>query len=369
MARGSVIKRTRKDGKPASYAIKYRDITGKQRWETVGTSKKEAERLLADRLSQINGGTYAKLEDATFEQFSILWLDKYARPRLKESTLDSYARHIRLHWIPAFGGLPLQRLTTSVMEAAVSDLLASGLSPKSVNNALVVLKLMLKHAVRWNYLAVNPATDVDRVRVEPKEMQAMSPEQVKRLLAAADEESWLLLTVAVFTGLRRGELLALQWGDIDFDARQVHVRRSLWRNKFIGPKTKNAVRRVDLAPQVVRALREAQPSAATDGIERQLVFSNANGQPLDPDNMVKRRFHPALKRAELPHFRFHDLRHTFASLLIAAGEHPKAIQQALGHASITTTLDTYGHLLPGAFKHSGERIQKAVLGDGDLPRP
>lgn len=369
MARGSVIRRPRKDGKPAAYAIKYRDASGKQRWETIGTSRKEAERVLADRLSAIGDGSYRKLTDATFEEYSIVWMKKYAEPRLKESTISSYAMHLRVHWIPALGAIQLQRITTAMIEDRISELLASGLSGKTVNNAIVPLRLMLKHAVKWHYLAVSPAEPVERVRVEREEMKAMSPEQVKRLLAAAEPDSWLLLTTAIFTGLRRGELLALQWGDLDLEQARITVQRSLWKGKFIGPKTKNAIRRVDLAPQLVRAFREAKPPGPIDAIRGQLVFSSQNGTPIDPDNLVYRRFKPALRRAELPDFRFHDLRHTYASLMIAAGEHPKAIQQALGHASITTTLDQYGHLLPGAFAHSGERVEQAVLGGEDLPRP
>lgn len=369
MARGSIVKRVSKDGKRTTYSVVYLLPNGKQKWERAGSSKKAAERLLAERVAAINGGTFAELTPATFEEFSIQWLQKYAEPRLKESTIESYARHLRLHWIPAFGTTSLSRLTTTRIEETVNDLLAGGLSGKSVNNALVVLKLELKHAVRWGYLAVNPAEPVQRVRVEREEMRAMTPEQIKRLLSAADPDAWLLLTLAVFTGLRRGELLALTWGDVNWQAAQVSVQRSLWKGKFIGPKTKNAIRRVDLAPQVLEALREARPPGTLEAIRGQLVFSSANGTPLSPDNMVKRRFHPALRRAELPHFRFHDLRHTYASLLIAAGEHPKYVQAQLGHASITTTLDRYGHLLPGAYAHGGERLEQAVLGEDPLPRP
>lgn len=369
MARGSIVRRVSKDGKRTTYSVVYLLPDGRQKWEKAGSSKKAAERLLAERVAAINGGTYADLTPATFEEFSILWLEKYAEPRLKDSTIESYARHLRLHWIPAFGTTPLNRITTSRVEEVVNDLLAGGLSGRSVNNALVVLKLELKHAVRWGYLAISPAEQVQRVRVEREEMRAMTPDQVKRLLAAADPEGWLLLTLAVFTGLRRGELLALQWGDVNWKAAQVSVQRSLWKGKFIGPKTKNAIRRVDLAPQVLAALRDARPPGSLEATRAQLVFSSANGTPLSPDNMVKRRYLPALERAELPHFRFHDLRHTYASLLIAAGEHPKYVQSQLGHASITTTLDRYGHLLPGAYAHGGERLERAVLGEGSLPRP
>lgn len=369
MARGTVIKRTWKDGKRISYAIKYRTPDGRQKLETIGPSKKVAERALTERLAAVNGGRYAELKQATFAAFAERWLTEYAEPRLKESTLESYQRHFRLHLVPALGRYQLTSITTGRIEELVNELLAQGLAPKSVNNALVPLKLCLKHAQRWGYLTANPAEPVQRVPVPHQEMRALSVDEVKRLLAAADPDAWLLLTLACFTGLRRGELLALQWGDVDWRKAQLSVRRSLWKGKFIGPKTKNAIRTVDLAPKVAAALREAKPVRPADELAGQLIFSAANGQPLEPDNMVKRRFLPALERAELPRVRFHDLRHTYASLLIQTGEHPKYVQAQLGHASITTTLDRYGHLLPSAYAHGGERLQRTVLGEGSLPRP
>lgn len=367
--RGAIVKRTSKDGKRTSYVIVYRRPDGRQKWETVGPNKKAAERALAERLAAVNGGRYTELKHATFAQFSKKWLAEYAEPRLKESTLESYRRHLRLDLAPALGRYPLTRITTGRIEELVNELLARGLAPKSVNNALVPLKLMLKHAVRWGYLSVNPAEPVQRVPVPHREMRALSADEVKHLLDAADEKSWLLLTVAVFTGLRRGELLAIQWGDIDWARAQIRVRRSLGKSGFMGPKTRNAIRTVDLAPQVLEALRGAKPVRSPQELEKQLVFSARNGQPLDADTMVRRRLHPAIRRAELGHIRFHDLRHTYASLLIQAGEHPKYVQSQLGHASITTTLDRYGHLLPSAYAHGGERLERTVLGDEPLPRP
>lgn len=365
--RGTVVKRRTKKGE-IRYAIKYYLPNGRQRWETIGPNKKEAERELAARLSALSAGTYRELKDATFEEFALLWIDR-AEARLKPSTHASYARCLVTHLVPEFGAYPLRSLTTGQIQDWVDRTLAKGLAPKSVNNFLVVLKKMLKDAVRWEYLAANPAADVERVRVPHREMRALSAEQVKRFLAAVEPDYWLLFTVAVFTGLRRGELLALQWGDVDWEKARLNVRRSVWKGRFIGPKTVRSTRSVDLAPQVLDALRAARPQLPADSLRAQLVFSGPNGRPLEPDNMVKRHFLPALERAELPRIRFHDLRHTYASLLLVAGEHPKYVQSQLGHASITTTLDRYSHLLPGAYSHGGERLERTVLGEEPLPRP
>ena len=366
--RGSVIKKQWKDGKRVTYYVKYQLPGQRQKMEKVGPSKKAAERVLAERLAALNAGTYRELREATFEEFSLKWL-AYMEPQVKPSTFDSYARYFANHHVPAFGRYPLQALTPGLIQEFVAGLQAKELSGKSINNFLVPLKKMLADAVRWGYLAVSPAADIERAKVHQQEMRALSPEEVRRFLAAAEPDYWLLFATAVFTGLRRGEVLALQWGDIDWQRHQINVRRSLWRGQFIGPKTKRAYRSVDLAPQLEAALLEARPNLRTGELATTLIFSNRNGRPLEPDNLVKRHFLPTLARAELPRIRYHDLRHTTASLLIAAGEHPKAIQAMLGHASIQTTLDRYGHLLPGAYAHVGQRLEKTVLGDEPLPRP
>lgn len=369
MARGSIVNRpSRSTGKP-NYYIKYPLPDGRQKWERVGANKKEAERVLAARMAAVNGGTYRELREATFEQFATKWLIEYAEPRVKPSTLDGYQRYLEGHVVPAFGAIPLTRLTTGHIQDFVSGLQARGLSPKSINNYLVPLKLMLKHAVRWGYLASNPADGVERARVTPKEMQALTPEQVRALLAVVAPEDSLFFTTAVMTGLRRGELLGLQWRDVDFDARQLRVARSVWRGEFISPKSKRSTRRVDLTPSLLEAFAGARPLGRIEDTGTSLIFPGPNGRPLDPDNLVKRRFLPALERAGVPRIRFHDLRHTYASLLIAAGEHPKYVQAQLGHASIQTTLDRYGHLLPGAYSHGGARLEATLLGGPPAPRP
>ena len=197
-------------------------------------------------------------------------------------------------------------------------------------------------------------------------MQILTPMQVRAFLDAATEELRPLFTTAVMTGLRLGELLALRWDDVDLDGGMLTVRRSRGRvRKDDGyeyedgqPKSKKS-RRVELSRDVIAVLR-MMPSRFRGGrvFERQ-------GKPYDPNNLVKRDFARTLRRAGLPKIRFHDLRHTYAALLIAAGAHPKYIQAQLGHASITTTLNTYGHLLPKEFRGESERLSRLVFGESD----
>jgi integrase len=341
----------------------YRLPNGKQKWEKAGPTKSEAERLLAARTEELFSGTFRELKQATFAEFAEKWLAEYARPRVKPSTYDGYERYLRSALIPAFGDYPLVALETGMIQEFIAKLLASGKSPKTANNFLVPLRKMLSDAVRWGYLTNNPAADVQRARVVHKEMKVLTPEQVRRFLAEAEPEYELLYRIAIFCGLRSGELLALQWGDIDWQRSQLCVNRSVWKKQITTPKSVRGIRRIDLGPQLLDALRAARPSKARPD---DLIFTNREGTFTCPRNLVQRHFHPTLERAGLPRVRWHDLRHTFATLLIASGAHPKLIQYQLGHASIQTTLDRYGHLLPSMGQHQGARLE-GMVGDDEQP--
>jgi integrase len=166
---------------------------------------------------------------------------------------------------------------------------------------------------------------------------------------------------AVLTGMREGELLGLQWGDIDWLNSQIHVRRTYNHGRFYEPKTKTSRRKIDLAPELVRELKRWRVACPPGDLD--LVFPTENGTPEDATNMVRWRFLPALRRAKLPKIRFHNLRHTYASLLIAQGEYPKYIQSQLGHSSINVTMDIYGHLMDTVNRRAATQLGKLVLGN------
>src|SRR5437867_5466590 len=198
----------------------------------------------------------------------------------------------------------------------------------------------------------------DRPQAEDQEMQILTPPEIRRLLDAADEPVRTLLLCAVLTGMRRGELLGLRWEDIDLEGHRIFVRRALWRGKFVTPKSRRSRRTIDLAPTLRAALAKF-PSRFQGG----LVFCSPDGEPINPDTFAQRDWARALLRAEVRRLRFHDLRHTYASLLIAQGAHPKYIQTQLGHASIQTTLDRYGHLMPDAHAAEARKLDRLVFGE------
>jgi integrase len=384
MARGSVIKRCpvcRKLGlkgqpncnhKEATYSIVYR-VGKKQVWETVGPNKKQAERKLLDYVSDINGGTYLKPVGIAFEDFAIKWLEDYARISVKPSTYQTYRMAISCHFNPFFGSLPLLYITAEKIQNFVSSTLKK-CSPKTVNNLVVQLKTMFKYAKRWGYIKENPASDIDHVRVEYREMDYLNPDEIKLLLKHAQEPCKTLFLTAVMTGARRGELLALQWGDIDWHNNTIFIKRSIYwhakkyhtetdkekRWQFISPKSKKSIRAIVMSPMLKEALEIHRINCPVSAYD--LVFCNSKGNPMDPDNMVKRDFLPTLTVAGLRKVCFHSLRHGYTALLIAQNANIKFIQSQLGHASIQTTLDRYGHLLPSTQQDVGVRIDQQLFG-------
>ncbi|MBI4635684.1 MAG: site-specific integrase [Candidatus Rokubacteria bacterium] len=354
----------RKRGK--HYAIRYIDALGRRRWETIGPNLQEARQVLAQRMWERRQGKFRLTRPAiTMAEFAAKWDEDYLDVqlrlgRLKESTLVGYRCNLRLHIVPFFGRMRLGDITLPHVREFIKTLLGKGLAPKSVALVMVILKEMLKHAVQWGYLDANPAQYAERPRGEDKELEVLTPPEIRRLLAHAEEPFRTLLLCAVLTGMRRGELLGLKWEDIDLEGHRIHVRRALWKGKFVTPKSRRSRRSIDMAP----ALREAL-GRLPSRFRGELVFCTPTSTPLDADNLMHRDFPRALRRAGLRRIRFHDLRHTFTSLLIAQGAHPKYIQSQLGHASIQTTLDRYGHLMPDAFEREARKLDRLVFGGAE----
>ncbi len=355
---GFVAKKIIKDGTPRYYAV-YITPTGKKQWEAAGKLRKSAEALLKRREQEIAQGTYGKLRDISFDDFSKKWLSDYASMKVKPSTYDDYSGIVRKHLRPFFGKSLLNNITTGEIQGFVSHKLKEGLSPRTVNKTIMVLKMMFKHAEVWGYTKDNPARFVERPRVERKEMDYLTPEEIRKFLDAAFPEDYPLFATAVLTGARQGELLGLKWSDLDLDKGMLCIRRTYSPNHgFMEPKSRKGWRTVLLTPELVNILLTHK--IKTGGDPDELIFNDAKN-PIIPHNMVRDHFHPTLRRAGIRRIRFHDLRHTYATLMISLGENTKLLQQQLGHSSITTTMDRYGHLLPEVSEGVGKRIDSLVF--------
>ena len=284
------------------------------------------------------------------------WLDEVARPTLRYSTYSTYDDIVSLHLVPGLGRIAVARLTPMDVQTFLDAKLASGLSPKRVMHIRAVLRLALVTAERWGLASRNVARLVDPPRVPHHEIRPLTPEQAHQLLdAAAGDRLEALYVTALATGMRQGELLGLRWEDVDLETRRLHVRHALARVQgklvLLEPKTERSRRTLVLPEIALTALRAHRTRQRMERLvagsrwqETAYVFTTSLGSALDAAT-VTRAFQRALVRAGLPHSRFHDLRHTAATFLLAQGFTLEDVKNLLGHSSITLTSNTYGHVL------------------------
>jgi integrase len=284
-----------------------------------------------------------------------------------------YRQQSDSHLLPALGRYRLTRLGPDTLQGYYAAKLRSGLSSTTVKYHHAILHRALTQAVRWGLLARNPAEAVDPPRPRKEEMRFLTPGEVAALLdtaRAAGDRLAALWTLAVYSGARQGELLGLRWSDVDLEAGTVSVSRALLRVRggagvYAEPKTASSLRTVTLDEDAVAALREHQKRQEEERrvlegayAKEGLVFCTHEGRPLDRFN-VRRDFLRALERAGLTPVRFHDLRHTSATLMVIAGVHLKQMGARLGHADIHTTAK-YSHLIRGLDREAAERLARAI---------
>ena len=230
---------------------------------------------------------------------------------------------------------------------------------------LFCLIRVMPYAVRHRLIDCNPVRDAERPRSQGKEGQEkaisiLTPEQIRSFLEAVTDQKYkTLFLTAIMTGARQGEILGLKWSDVDFSKKQISINRTFNMGRFFTPKTKGSARQVDLAPMAAKALAEWK--LASGGKDDNLVFSNEAGGPMNYSNMVQRHYRKALKDAGIPQIRFHDLRHTYASLLLSQGENVKYIQTQMGHSSPTVTLNVYAHLMKGENQEAACRLENTIF--------
>jgi integrase len=315
-------------------------LNGKRRWFR-GPSKKEAQRILTDKLKEIDNRTYKEIPEISFNEFSQLWLRDYAEISVKPSTLSGYRDIIKRLLKVAFGNYNLSDITTGNLQTFIADRRRI-VSSKTVCNEIVVMKEMFKHAYRWGYLKINPAEYVERPKITKPEIEILTPEEVEKFLSKADNHYKVAFLTDVITGLRAGELWGLKWIDIDWNSNQIHVRRSLWKGNFQTPKSKYSIRKIDMTDSLIQELKRWKLACPVN--DHDVVFPSPEGKLSQHDNVIKRSFNRALREAGLRQVSFHSIRHTNASMRITSGQNIKYIQSQLGHASINITLDIYGHL-------------------------
>lgn len=360
-ARGHIRKRGEK------YYVVY-SVAGRKKEEVGGKTMEQAKRLLTQRLYEADRGFVRSSGPVKFRDFVAIWRrDHVETQQLKPSTREGYESMIERHFIPAFGDQRMDRITAEDIrrffkqkQEGTSEKTARPLSNKTLINAKRLLNSIFNFAVVIELLVKNPCKGVKLPRAERREMDFLRPEEVRSLLAAfADDEMRSLFTTAVTTGMRRGEFLALQWDDIDFSAGIIRVRRSLSSGQIQTPKTEKSRRTIQVGGALLKILKEHK---LRTGKRSLFVFTTKGGSLLDPDNLVKRVFEPTLRAAGIErHIRFHDLRHTYASILINEGANLKFVSEQLGHASIVITLDRYSHLIAERHDDTVSKFEQLLL--------
>jgi len=382
--RGSIRKR----GRTYTWYLFVPDpATGKPRQHSKGgyRTKRECQAALNDALSTIRTGTFVEASKRTMGSFlRDEWLPAM-QLNVRPTTWATYKGLLDAYVIPTLGAIELQQLTPGHLSVLYRELLASGRrhrpggrAAKTVRNVHVLIHRALKDAVRWGYVVRNVADAANPPKVKPAEFQVWTPAQLRAFLSHVEGDrqyaAWLL---AATTGMRRGELLGLRWVDVDLEAARVAVRQPRvvadHAVHISEPKTARSRRSIALDPVTVTALREHQVRQATDREavgpayeDSGLVFTHPDGSPIHP-HLFSDWFKQHVRVAGLPMIRLHDLRHSYATAALAAGIPAKVVSERLGHATITITMDTYSHVLPGLDERAAVTVARLILGDEPKP--
>jgi integrase len=323
-----------------------------------GKKQSEVIAKLDEAANDLRRGMLAVGSNTTLQEFLENWLENVHKPTIRLSTYLNYRKLLKNYLVPGLGKVKIHKLTPQQVQAFYSQKISEGLAPKTVNNIHGILHKALDNAVKWNILPRNVCDAVTPPRIPRKEKNVLTKQQAHTLLEEVRTHRLeALLTLAIKTGMREGELLALHWQDMNFEDCSLQVKRAVSYLKGYGyvesePKTAKGRRMIKLPVFVVDILirhkaqqEEQRREVGSIWIDKDLVFTNAQGYYFSSSTLRKvfRRF---LVSIGLPHMRFHDLRHSAATILLAMKVHPKVVQEILGHSQIAMTLDVYSHALP-----------------------
>ena len=379
--RGHIVKRG-KNSYSIAISMGKDPVTGKykQQWVSVKGSKKDAEKHLSEILHQLDTGSFMKPGKTTLAEYLRKWLKDYVWPNLAPRTAEGYEHIIHRHLIPSLGNIPLTHLKPEHLQRYYSEKLLSGrcdgkgaLSARTVRHHHVTLHDALESAVKWGLLNRNVADAVSPPRYQRPQWQTLNEIDISKLLETAKKTPYYVLFYqALFTGMRRSELLALRWCDVDLLLCQAYITRTLHHLRtgeivIRAPKSAKGRRMVSLSPSAALLFQEHRDKQEVQRVmlgvplkDDDLIFSNHEGKPILPDS-VTHAWIKLVRRIGLKGVRLHDARHTHASLMLKQGVHPKIVQERLGHASIQITLDTYSHMAHGLQEAAAAGFDKMVL--------
>lgn len=361
------------------YAVLYTgkdELTGKwqRKWFSGFKTKKEAEKFLAEKVSEVAQGRYTEPSKELFADYLQTWLED-KKMQVRPSTWKTYDWIARCYVIPHLGKMELSKIKPAVLQKFYHQLQnrQEPLGARTVIQVHLLVKASLDRAVKWGLLPNNPANAVDAPRYRKKEMEVWSEDEVRRFLKVAEQHRlYGAFHLAVTSGMRMGEILGLRWTDIDFNKRTLSVSQALSKAEkgymMQEPKTKSGKRNIALSQSSMAILEQHKRKQAAEKLragsmyqDNGLVFASSVGTPIGARNFT-RVYHTLRKKADVTQINFHSIRHTHATLMLKQGVHPKIVSERLGHANISITLDTYSHVIPGLQQAAIDHFDDALFG-------
>jgi integrase len=389
------------------YVIDCYDQHGKRYRKALkkGTTKDAARKALRETEDRIARRTFMhEKKTPFFSEVSKKWLE-HKKQYLRETTQEVYELNVTTH-LKELDGFRISEITTADIERFITKLQMKCRSTKkrkkknpeqgarepapegkkialgTVRKIITILGQIMAYAVRHRMIDFNPVHDAERPRsqgrVDQKKIIVLNPDEIRTFLDKVEEQKYrTLFLAAIMTGARQGEILGMKWSDVDFQKKQVHICRTFNHGRFFTPKTHGSDRKIDLSPIVIKELATWKLASKATELESRkkheaenkpvkgnvldLVFPNEEWEPMNYSNMVQRFFQKAIRAANIPRIRFHDLRHTYASLLLSQGENIKYIQTQLGHSSPMVTLNVYSHLLKDSNQEAACRLESTIF--------
>jgi len=352
------------------YAFEVKDRNGKRKTIKKRGFKGKTEARNAEREARVawEKGHYIDPSKMTFGDYITNWLAN--KQNISLETRETNQGHLKNHIIPVLGGIPLQKVNVSHIEELITSLQAKGLAEGTIKKIYNLVQTAFKTASKREIISRNPfdlLDDGSRPKVSKPEIDYWTVEEVRHFFNVLEHRQRILFILAIHTGMRRGEMLGLRWKDIDFEGGRLRISQSLKPLQGLkkGVKTASGYRSISLSPYVLSELKKHRAMILQERLstkhyqDHDLVICQPNGEPVSVGNFTK-FWKRIVQNTGMRYIRFHDLRHTCASLLFSAGVHPKVVQELLGHSSIKVTLDTYSHMMPNMQADAASALEKML---------